>query len=115
MKKIFLIFVSAVALSSVAASALFAEEKYRHTEQIGAETVTTDVVVTEVSPLEIKFKVRKELVSSKVTILKQPQSMKTICLFITVSIILAMMYTVMLDFVQMVRRCCFYLHFIHRR
>ena len=57
MKKIFLIFVAAVALSSVAASALFAEEKYRHTEQIGAETVTTDVVVTEVSPLEIKFKV----------------------------------------------------------
>ena len=68
MKKIFLIFVAAVALSSVAASALFAEEKYRHTEQIGAETVTTDVVVTEVSPLEIKIKVRKELVSSKVTL-----------------------------------------------
>lgn len=68
MKKIFLIFVAAVVLSSVAASALFAEEKYRHTEQIGAETVTNDVVVTEVSPLETKFKVRKELVSSKVTL-----------------------------------------------
>ena len=41
MKKIFLIFVAAVALSSVASSAHFAEKKYRHTEQIGKEANKT--------------------------------------------------------------------------
>mgnify|MGYP003441230023 CR=1 FL=1 len=49
MKKIFLIFVAAVALSSVAASVLFAEEKYRHTEQIGAESSIDSVDVLSVN------------------------------------------------------------------